>query len=682
MINQLASLLETWREHRQPEIADLAEAVITALLVRHPRPTIGATKKSADRTLWREVAAQRDPLDFPRLIASARGGAQVDVKLQVQFLSSWDHPGMGRGLLALLEDPPYAGIKSRPMLEEIFEALELTRDVRLVKPARTLAKRYLSIVNSSTGGWIVSELERITKALEAFSPAQLSAEQRALVEDTLQSLPAEFRPQEQAPESSAQDLEALLLDIYAHPDDDEKRLVFARALQNEDHARAEFITLQIGAARGTNPPEQSARLKELTTHARLAGWAQPLSMSGECEFARGFPVAIRLYKTASSSLGEKAWATIERVEALNALTQKAALEFLDNPSLANVKSVSSISSKVLAALQNRVRVWTALTLTDDTMLDTQLLQRVPELRELKLNLRGGKTAYNARLLWDLPHLQRLELSIGNTPKGTLPQVPPTVTKVVVDGDGTPGLFAFAPAVEELRFRTSKVEKAHLEGLVGLKSLDVRAYQFEADIFEATPALQALTITLAKNEAILPRRMFYPVKGLKGLDLMYTRLGPDELAPLVELEELRNHWHNIDTVPALPRMTRFHCMLPRTVAEIERFLERNPQVRELDFCWNSGSELWFSGDPGPLCNRAWEQFFEVLSRSGVVSWGNEDKVRVTRGEHGWSIAAKEHLYTYEWGLPGLVLKTRATFGIPPKTTTPWVSARPQMWLSPA
>ncbi len=681
MNHQLASLLETWREHRQPEIADLAEAVINSLLAGHPRPDIGATKKSADRALWREVAAQRDPLDFPRLIASARGGTQVDVKLQVQFLSGWDHPGMGRGLLALLENPPYAGIKSRPMLEEIFEALERTRDVRLVKPARTLAKRYLSIVNSSTGGWIVSELERIGKALEALSTPPLSAEQRAQVDDIQQSLPAEFRPLEQAPESSAQDLEALLSDVYAHPDDDEKRLVFARALQNEDRDRAEFITLQIGAARGTNTPEQSARLKELTTHARLAGWAQPLSMNGECEFNRGFPVAIRLYKTASISHDEKAWATIERVEAVNTFSQKAAVEFLDNPSLANIKSVSAISSKVLAALQNRVRVWNTLTLTDDTMLDTQLLQRVPELRELKLNLRGGRASQPPRLLWDLPHLQRLTLSIGNTPKGTLPQIPPTVTKVVVDGDVTPGLFAFASAVEELRLWPQKIEKAHLEGLMGLKSLYVRAYQFEADILEATPALQALKIMMQKTETILPHRMLYPVKGLKGLDLMYTRLGPDELVPLVELEELRNHWLNIDGVPTLPRLTRFHCMLPRTVAEIERFLERNPQVRELDFCWNSGSQLWFSGDPEPSCNRAWEHFFEVLARSGIVSWGNEDKVRVTRGELGWTIAAKESLYTYEWSLRGLVQKIINTFGIEPKMVTPSVSARPQMWLSP-
>jgi hypothetical protein len=33
---------------------------------------------------WREIAAQRDPLDFPRLMAALRGGSQLDMKLQVQ----------------------------------------------------------------------------------------------------------------------------------------------------------------------------------------------------------------------------------------------------------------------------------------------------------------------------------------------------------------------------------------------------------------------------------------------------------------------------------------------------------------------------------------------------------------------------------------------------------------------
>jgi uncharacterized protein (TIGR02996 family) len=675
----LLSLLETWREHRQPEVADLAEGIIAALLAKDPRPPIGATKKAADRSAWREIAAQRDPLDFPRLVSSARGGSQIDVKLQVQYLSGWNHPGLARGLLELLENPPYAGIKSRPMLEEIFEALENSRDVRLVKPARTLAKRYLSIVNSSTGGWIVSELERIAKAIEALSPPDISADERIHYESVGQSLPPEYRPQPKTSENSEAYLEALLVDVYAHPEDDERRLAFAQALQEEDRDRAEFIQLQIGAARDTNTPEQTARLKALGTHARLAGWAQPLSMSGECEFARGFPVAIRLYKTALKSLGEKAWATIERVEAVDGLSQKAAVELLDDASLANIKSVSTISSKVLAALDPRVRSWTALTLSDDTALDKQLLRRVPELRALALNLRSSRATHDPQLLWELGHLKKLTMQMGQTPQGVGPCIPPTVTEAIVHGDLAPGSFSYADKLEKLMHWASRIEKAHLEGLTALKSLDVRAEHFDVDVFEAVPKLGVLKISLPQSNATLPRRIFSPLGRLKVLDLMYARLGPNELEVLQELEELRHHWLNIDAVPTLPRLETFHCMLPRTVDEIERFLARNPTVRHLDFCWNSSSELWFSGDRSPQCERAWEQFGEVLSRSRILSWGGEDKLRVIRQDQGWRLEVKEALYSHDWSFPQLVVKIMKTFGISTQSISPTLYERVKKWF---
>lgn len=666
MKDTLLSLLETWREHRQPEVADLAEAIIAALLAKDPLPPIGATKKAADRMTWREIAAQRDPLDFPRLMAAARGGSQLDVKLQVQYLSEWNHPGLARGLLELLENPPYAGVKSRPMLQDILEALENTHDVRLVKPARSLAKRYLSIVNSTTGGWIVSELQRITKALEALSPPDVSADERIHYESVRQSLPPEYRPQPKTSDDSGAYLDALLSDIYAHPEDDERRLAFAEALLEEDPERAEFIQLQIGAARGTTTPEQAARLKSLMSHARLAGWAQPLSMSGECEFARGFPVAIRLYRTALKSIGEKAWATIERVEAIDTLSQKAAVELLDNPNLVNVKSVATISSKMLAALADRVRTWAVLSLLDETGLNKQLFRRVPEIRELKLILRSSHPPDDCQLLCELVHLQKLTIQMTRGDKAINVLVPPPVTEAGLDGELAPGVFAYAQKLEKLRVWSSRIEKAHLEGLTALKSLDVRADHFDADLFEAVGTLEELKVSLPRTDGNLPRRIFQPLSRLKVLDLMYTRPGPGDLEPLQELEELRNHWLNIDTVPVLPRLVTFHCMLPRTVDEIEWFLEFNPTVRHLGFCWNSSSELWFSGDKTPECARAWERFLEVLSHSSIESWANEDKIRVTRQGRRWRLEAQESEFPYDRRLPVLMDQIVKTFGITPES----------------
>lgn len=658
----LASLLETWRQHRQPEVADLAEAMTMALLAEAPRSAIGATKKAGDRSLWREVANLQDPLDFPRLMQSARGGTQVDVKLQVQYLSAWNHPSMARGLLELLENPPYAGIKSRPMLEEIFEALQDTRDVRLVKPARALAKRYLAIVNSGTGGWIVSELERVAKIISQIKPPPLSAEDRARHEAIGQSLPLEYRPKEEPIDNSDQELEVLLADVYAHPDDDEKRLIFAKAIEKEDPERAEFIQLQIAAARGKITPEQATRLEAIVTRAKLAGWAQPISMSGYCEFNRGFPAKIGLYKTALKTIEEKGWATIEEVDGVGGLSQKATVELLDHPNLANVKRVSSISSKVLAALDDRPRPWTVLNLAEETLIDKQLLQRIPKVRELSLRLHAPGAKHDPQVLWTLGNLQHLDLRVSREVKKIEIMVPPTVTEANIHGEITPGTFTHAKKLKKLTLWPDRLEKASLEGLSQLESLNVRADEFDADIFEAAPAILDLKISLTRSNGSLPRGILRPLTKLKSLDLLYARLELGELEPLQQLEELHNHWLDVEGVQELSKLRVFHCMLPSRVVEIERLLERNPSLRQIDFCWNSSSDLWFTGEAPAKVIKPWERFTEAIKNSPVESWGCDNKVRVVRQKDGWRIDAAPQVKSYDYGLEGLVRKIMEMFEI--------------------
>jgi len=665
----LASLLETWRQHRQPEVGNLIEAVSATLLAKEPRPAIGATKKAGDRSLWRDVASQQDPLDFPRLVQSARGGSQVDVKLQVQYLSAWNHPSMAKGLLELLENPPYAGIKSRPMLEEIFDALQNTRDVRLVKPARALAKRYLAIVNSGTGGWIVSELERIAKLVSAIVPPPVSAKDHAHYEKIAQSLPLEYRPMEQSTDQSGPDIEALLADVYAHPDDDEKRLNFAKAIEKEDPERGEFIQLQIAVTRGTLTPEQQARLKALSTPAKMAGWAQPISMSGQCDFARGFPSAIRLYKTALKSIEEKGWATIEQIDGIGGLSQKVAVELLDHPNLANIKRLSSISSKVLAALEDRPRPWIVLSLAEDTLIDKQLLQRIPKVHELSWRLHATGAIHDPQVLWALGHLQILELRVSRELKKIDILVPPTVTEANIHGEIVPGTFAHAKKLKKLTLWPDRLEKSSLEGLSQLESLDLRADEFDADIFEAAPAILDLKISLTRSNGCLPRGILRPLTKLKSLDLSYSRLELGELEPLEQLEEVHNHWLDIEGVPVLPNLRIFHCMLPSRVVEIERVLERNPSLRQMDFCWNSSSDLWFYGEAPAKVIKPWERFTEAIKKSPVESWGCDNKVRVVRQKDGWRIDAAPQVSSYDYGLEALVRKIMEMFEISQEQVAP-------------
>src|ERR1043165_3448158 len=100
----------------------------------------------------------------------------------------------------------------------------------------------------------------------------------------------------QLPADAAADADAELLAlVYAAPDDDGPRLVYADALLERGDPRGELIALQIARARG--PVSDDARAREaelLTDHARLAAWGQPLSTGGTCTFERGFPAHLRL----------------------------------------------------------------------------------------------------------------------------------------------------------------------------------------------------------------------------------------------------------------------------------------------------------------------------------------------------------------------------------------------------
>src|ERR1043165_6117004 len=100
----------------------------------------------------------------------------------------------------------------------------------------------------------------------------------------------------QLPADAAADADAELLAlVYAAPDDDGPRLVYADALLERGDPRGELIALQIARARGPISDEARAREAELLADdARCAGWAQPLSAVGSCRFERGFPSHIWL----------------------------------------------------------------------------------------------------------------------------------------------------------------------------------------------------------------------------------------------------------------------------------------------------------------------------------------------------------------------------------------------------
>jgi uncharacterized protein (TIGR02996 family) len=636
----LPELVAAWQADRQPEVADLVDGLTRSLLAASPRPALPASKRAADLAAWREVEARRDLLDFPRLMAAARGGSQEDVARQVTALRAWDHPGLAAGLLTLLEKPPNAGIKSRPMLEVVHAALEATGDVRLVEPARALAARYLAIVNSSTGGWIVDELDRIATAVSKRVVAPIAEDARRVHSLIAGRLPAEHRVAWRALTTTGPSMEALLALVYADPDADAPRLVAADALLARGDARGELIQLQIARATGTQTPEQAAREAELAAAGALASWARPLSSSGLCSFERGFPHAIALYKTAAQSLGAPEWATIRKVEGLAKLSTKGALELLDHPSLANVREVAELTAAVFAKLGDAPRPWTAVTVSTPSTLESASLARFPSLRRLKLTLTGDPAKAAPDLLAGLTELETLDLRAHGEGGEAPTQLPATVRSANVHLSLRPGAFRHAKALRELTFWTDTLTRPLLEGLEHLERLDTQAERFDGDAFAPLGSLRELKISLdnshARNAKTIPVELLQPLRCLAALDVSYERLTTAHLEALSELVELTHHWMNVADVPRLPQLRRFHCMAPARAADLQIVVERCPALRELELCWNSGSDLWFSSELEKRSARAWAELTELLNGSALEVFGFDEGVRMLRDASGaWS-----------------------------------------------
>ncbi len=130
-----------------------------------------------------------------------------------------------------------------------------------------LAPRYKAILETTVGDWTSTHLARAAKAMADVEPKKLSAKDEARLaelEKTFQPAPAKKKGQSDA---------RLLELIYAAPDDDTPRLVFADSLSERGDERGEFIQLQIQRARGQGSPEllRSVSARLARDQKRLTG---------------------------------------------------------------------------------------------------------------------------------------------------------------------------------------------------------------------------------------------------------------------------------------------------------------------------------------------------------------------------------------------------------------------------
>lgn len=342
----LKSISEAWRRSPSPELLELACAVSP------PVPLKAAKGKETAEAM--KAARKAGP-----------------------------DPRVSRALEQLLTDVPWTADSSKPVWREAFELAAALKDPRWVSLAEALPKQWK--FRAPMAAWMGSQLKKAVAPLAKKPAPALSAEHLKAVK----ALHALVPKKPAAPDGK--DAASLLAAVFATPDDDAPRRVFADFLQEQGDPRGEFITLQLAAK-----PETSKREKELLK-AHGKHWLDGIAIARDVEFRRGFlskvKVTFRNQGDAEKYGALPAWATVEQLElssANNANDQHVAGQTIPEPavSLQRIEGLNGFGIENLCARKTPLPALTAIEgyLREvqqwRALLDSKLF---PNLREVALS---------------------------------------------------------------------------------------------------------------------------------------------------------------------------------------------------------------------------------------------------------------------------------------------------------
>ena len=239
----------------------------------------------------------------------------------------------------------------------------------------------------------------------------------------------------------------LLAAVYAAPDDDGPRLVYADWLLERGDPRGEFIALQFAPSHERNTPAMRTRESELRARHGVA-WAGALAKATPLEalmhFQRGFVETMLIGFDAPAHVAAVTnapeWRTVRYVQ-VDEHRHEAPLDFYLADALRGLRRVDQCPARVAAAFlvdsePRRIdtlhigKMFAANAPDPDVVLRDELRaalldgRGLPELRELQ-RLAGPATSHPDALAWFWPSrlgAQLEELALGFT--GATPAVEP------------------------------------------------------------------------------------------------------------------------------------------------------------------------------------------------------------------------------------------------------------------
>ncbi|HWO25568.1 MAG TPA: TIGR02996 domain-containing protein [Kofleriaceae bacterium] len=324
---ELTALLIAWRVRRAPALAELIDHVSARIAARLPR--IAARTGKATLVQWLERARAGDPAEVGLLLAGLADAWRTPrievIAPRIAALERFtDDPRVGVAVVALLREPTMRSSSGwSKAWRRALHAVAAAGDPRTIEQLESLGKHLRG--NALYGrGELIARAAAIAAELRARfpgGPPALGEREGALAGEIAATAPAPPRPLTAfAPSTDATTGANLLAAVYADPESDEPRFVYADYLQARGDPRGELIVLQIQRARGEATAKTLARERALL-RKHAAAFLGPLSSVvavREAVFERGFLGAcvarVRTQVLAATELAHPEWATVRAIE--------------------------------------------------------------------------------------------------------------------------------------------------------------------------------------------------------------------------------------------------------------------------------------------------------------------------------------------------------------------------------
>ena len=371
VLNQLLTL---WRASPDPSLADVI--VLVGEKVRRQQTSLAQLSAEQAEAVW---AGQADS-DLERICEHVLADGLREARQRFAALADWPvDPRLDRWLFSTITHLAFRAISSQAFYRQVFRRLENDGcDFAELPALQEAAANFSQQMGSTMSAWLGERVEQLQSVL---APRNVSAK---LAPDDLRLL-EQMRARLTSDQGNTS-REALLQMVFADPDSDEPRMVYADFLLEQGDPHGEFIHLQLEKHRQGLSRASLKREKELlAAHwMEFAGPLAPVVKRTTLEFERGF--VSRCDVTGSKmkqeqALGSPYWATVRE---LGAGYEVYAQE-----------SAKSLRAVVLSTLEDVERFfthstpWPMETLT--VVYDDEALERLgqttllPQLRRLILD---------------------------------------------------------------------------------------------------------------------------------------------------------------------------------------------------------------------------------------------------------------------------------------------------------